>query len=384
MKKIFILFYLFAISLNSKGQDKTIVFDEEILTHNKAKSSNTSIKAEITKLKREADKFLDLSNLNVTTKIELPPSKDKHDFYSLSIYWWPNPKTSDGLPYIPKDGQPNPGRLKIKDLSNLIQISKAVKILGLTYYYTSDKKYSTKVQQILSIWFLNQKTKMNPNLNFSGSIPGVSNGRPEGIIDGRYFIELIDGMILAQEGISDETFIGVRNWFREYNNWLENSSIGKQGKNLTNNIGTSYYLQRLTCLRLLGENIKAKNLIKSEVIPLMNSQFDSEGGQILENKRTRSWTYSIANLKYWFNISKIADDLGIDLISKGPLSRGYYYLQSYTNSEKKWNKLQIKTVDYNTSLNTLIPYAERRLDKKNINSKISKMSSDFILSEIKF
>src|SRR6202161_4011709 len=32
-----------------------------------------------------------------------------HDFYSNGDYWWPNPNTTNGLPYIQRDGQTNPG-----------------------------------------------------------------------------------------------------------------------------------------------------------------------------------------------------------------------------------------------------------------------------------
>ena len=31
------------------------------------------------------------------------PSGDKHDYISVGTYWWPNPDTSDGLPYIRRD-----------------------------------------------------------------------------------------------------------------------------------------------------------------------------------------------------------------------------------------------------------------------------------------
>ena len=35
-----------------------------------------------------------------------------HDYYSNGDYWWPNPDTKDGLPYIQRDGQTNPDNFK--------------------------------------------------------------------------------------------------------------------------------------------------------------------------------------------------------------------------------------------------------------------------------
>jgi len=32
-----------------------------------------------------------------------------NDFYSNGDYWWPNPNTTNGLPYVQRDGQSNPG-----------------------------------------------------------------------------------------------------------------------------------------------------------------------------------------------------------------------------------------------------------------------------------
>src|ERR1035437_7316454 len=31
-----------------------------------------------------------------------------NDFYSNGDYWWPNPKTTNGLPYVQRDGQTTP------------------------------------------------------------------------------------------------------------------------------------------------------------------------------------------------------------------------------------------------------------------------------------
>lgn len=56
-------------------------------------------------LRREADKALKAGPFSVTFKTRLPPSKDKHDYLSLGIYWWPNPDAPDGLPYVRRAGQ---------------------------------------------------------------------------------------------------------------------------------------------------------------------------------------------------------------------------------------------------------------------------------------
>ena len=54
---------------------------------------------------KRADEHLKKGPYSVTYKKALPPSGDKHDYISMGPYWWPNPKTADGLPYIRRDGE---------------------------------------------------------------------------------------------------------------------------------------------------------------------------------------------------------------------------------------------------------------------------------------
>ena len=58
-------------------------------------------------LQREADKALQQPLLSVTDKRLTPPSGTKHDYLSLSAYWWPDPAKANG-PWQQRDGQVNP------------------------------------------------------------------------------------------------------------------------------------------------------------------------------------------------------------------------------------------------------------------------------------
>ncbi|WP_200791335.1 alginate lyase family protein, partial [Klebsiella variicola] len=59
-------------------------------------------------LQKKADLALKHPLFSVMDKTLVAASGDKHDYYSFPPYWWPNPDTKDGLPYIRKDGQTNP------------------------------------------------------------------------------------------------------------------------------------------------------------------------------------------------------------------------------------------------------------------------------------
>src|SRR5437588_2111836 len=71
--------------------------------------------AALRKLEGEARKALNGGPFSVTSKAATPPSGDKHDYMSQAPYFWPNPRTPNGLPYIRRDGERNPEINKITD-----------------------------------------------------------------------------------------------------------------------------------------------------------------------------------------------------------------------------------------------------------------------------
>ncbi|HCL31831.1 MAG TPA: hypothetical protein DIC52_25795, partial [Candidatus Latescibacteria bacterium] len=47
---------------------------------------------------------------SVIDKPTSPPSGDMQDYLSQGPYWWPDPKSADGLPWVRRDGEANPDR----------------------------------------------------------------------------------------------------------------------------------------------------------------------------------------------------------------------------------------------------------------------------------
>ena len=56
----------------------------------------------------DADEAMRKQPPTVMEKTKVPPSGDKHDYMGLAPYYWPDPKSKDGLPYIRHDGKANP------------------------------------------------------------------------------------------------------------------------------------------------------------------------------------------------------------------------------------------------------------------------------------
>jgi len=65
-------------------------------------------KAAYDDLIKQADEALTTRPYTVTDKERAGASGNVKDYVSLSRYFWPDPKSKDGLPYIRKDGYTNP------------------------------------------------------------------------------------------------------------------------------------------------------------------------------------------------------------------------------------------------------------------------------------
>ena len=82
-------------------------------------------------LRAEADRAMTAGPFTVVHKEKLPAQRATgHDYRSLAIYWWPNPDTPDGLPYVNRDGERNPETEKY-DAPQLHGMTGAVRTLAL-------------------------------------------------------------------------------------------------------------------------------------------------------------------------------------------------------------------------------------------------------------
>src|SRR5690606_41789327 len=99
---------MFIISTTTSGLQALWLWDVDKMQAIKGRLMWPEYEAADGKLLQQADKALTRKAYSVTQKDGIAPSGNKHDYVSLSRYWWPNPDTPDGLPYIYKDGQSNP------------------------------------------------------------------------------------------------------------------------------------------------------------------------------------------------------------------------------------------------------------------------------------
>ena len=269
------------------------------------------------KLIADADKALAVTPPSVMQKTKVPPSGDKHDYMSIAPYFWPNPATKDGLPYVRKDGKVNPeSRAEaVNDTLRARLVGSTVETLALGYYFTRDEKYAEHAAKVLRTWFLDPATKMTPHFRFAQAIPGVNDGRGTGLIEARGLADAADAAILlaGSKHWSAADQQALQAWGEGFFEWLLGSKNGQDERAAKNNHGTWYDVQAVKWALVLGRKDKAKELCVAAGPGRIGVQVEPDGKQPLELVRTATFSYSCFNLRALSTLAGLGEHAGVDL-----------------------------------------------------------------------
>ena len=289
-----------------------------------------------------ADKALGAKPASVMDKRSIPISGDRRDYVSLARYWWPNPADPKGA-YIRRDGDTNPDVESNRfDRSALGRMVREADTLALAYYYSGERRYADGTARVIRSWFLNPATAMNPNMNFAQAVPGVSNGRPEGVLDGAGFIAVIDaaGLIAPSGALTPADTAALEGWFSCYIDWMLKSTNGKAEGKASNNHGLWYDAQVARFALFARRPAIAIQIVAAFPKARIARQVDVSGAMPAELGRTRSFHYSLFALDAAYTLADSAACLGIDLYraeEKGrSLRKATDYVAGYRGRAADW------------------------------------------------
>jgi len=297
-------------------------------------------------LKKLADSALALKPLSVVGKSIPAASGDPHDYFSMGPYWWPNPDSANGLPYIRKDGQPNPDS-RNTDRPKLDELTQSVATLILFASEADSLPHAEKAAALVRAWFLDPATRMNPNLNYAQAIPGRTDGRGIGIIDTHSLIYLLDQLAhLPPTAWTAEDDQGLKQWFTAFVNWLLTSPNGRTENGEHNNHGTWYDAQVVAFSLYADQPDIARERIQTITRKRLCEQVELDGRQPHEIARTLSLSYSTFNLLAFVSLAQMGRHVGVDLWSDpetgSRLRAAIRFLLPYFRNPASWPHEQIK------------------------------------------
>ncbi|MCC8071719.1 MAG: alginate lyase family protein [Bacteroidales bacterium] len=292
-----------------------------------------------------ADSILALAPLSVMYKESVAPSGDRHDYLSQARYFWPNPATEDGLPYVNRDGETNPEIYRL-DRYPLSLTAERIKTLALAYYLSDDQRYGDKAAELVDAWFLNPATRMNPHLEYAQMVPGQNNGKGRcyGLIDAYSLVEMLQALQLAQTSsmLPTEQDKALRQWIGQLAKWMIESPQGQEESMMANNHSMAYDAELAALLLYSGEKSQALEVL-GRIDERILAQIDDNGHQPMELGRTLAYHYSQYNLGFVMDLMAMAREQGISLSEEAQrrVSEALRYLAQYVGHPAQWPYQQI-------------------------------------------
>jgi hypothetical protein len=288
-----------------------------------------------------AEQYLKEQPITVTATSSPRSAGGLHDFFSEGDYWWPDPQNPDG-PYIQRDGLTNPNNF-IDHRKYLMRLSVQVPALVAAWKLTGDERYARHAVKHLRAWFIDEKTKMNPNLQYAQAIHGRFTGRGIGIIDTIHLVEVARAIEwLKDSGSFNTTDLGrVIQWFSDYLQWMTSSKNGIDEREAKNNHGTCWVMQVAAFALLVGHRELVDYCRKRFKTVLVPNQISTDGSFPEELRRTKPYGYSLFNLDALSTICELlstqSDNLWTFSTTDGRgISKALSYMYPYIKDKKSW------------------------------------------------
>jgi hypothetical protein len=290
---------------------------------------------------KAANQYLKEAPITITASASSRSAGGLHDFFSEGDYWWPDPQNPDA-PYIQHDGMSNPNNFT-DHRRYLMRLSVQVPALVAAWKLTKDPRYAKLAARHLRAWFIDDSTRMNPNLQYAQAIHGRFTGRGTGIIDTIHLVEVARAVEVLEgsPALTQADIKGIKRWFADYLTWMTTSKNGTDERDAKNNHGTCWVMQVAAFAHLVGnEELKAycRTRFKTVLVP---NQIAADGRFPEELRRTKPYGYSLFNLEAMATVCQIlsspSDNLWTFALPDGRgIARAVEYMYPYIKDKKSW------------------------------------------------
>jgi hypothetical protein len=292
---------------------------------------------------KAADAYLKDQPVTVTAAHSPRSAGGLHDFFSEGDYWWPDPKNPDG-PYMQRDGMTNPDNF-VEHRKALMRLSVEAPALAAAWKITADKskatRYADRAAVHLRAWFVDDRTRMNPNLEYAQAIHGRFTGRGTGIIDTIHLVEVARAVEVLAPALSQRDLDAIKKWFADYTAWMTTHPYGIAERDATNNHGTCWVMQVAAFAHLTGDEKTLAYVNQRFKTVLLPNQEAADGSFPQEMRRTKPYGYSLFNLEAFSTIAQILstprDNLWTFELADGRgLRKAVAFMAPFIRDKSKW------------------------------------------------
>jgi alginate lyase len=290
---------------------------------------------------KAANQYLSEKPITITASSSPRSAGGLHDFFSEADYWWPDPKNPAG-PYVQRDGMSNPDNF-VEHRRALMRLSVQVPALVAAWKVTRDKRYAGHAAEHLRAWFVEARTRMNPNLQYAQAIHGITTGRGTGIIDTIHLVEVVRAIeVMEPSGaLSANEVAKIKQWFADYLQWMTTSKNGTDERDARNNHTTCWVMQVAAFAHLVGDQKLldyCRERFKTVIVP---NQIAANGSFPEELRRTKPYGYELFNLEAMATLCQILSTRQEDLFAfqtadgRG-FRRAVEYMAPFIADKKSW------------------------------------------------
>jgi len=289
---------------------------------------------------RAAARYIGLQPSTITSYPSSRSPGGLHDYFSQADYFWPNPADPGGK-YINRDGQSNPDNFN-DHRKAMVALSIQMPALTAAWLLTRNPRYGKHAADHLRAWFITPASRMNPNLEYSQGVHGVSTGRSYGIIDTLHLVEVARAAsLLAPKMLTRQEQASLYAWFREYLLWMKTSEKGMAERKTLNNHAVCWALQAAEFARLIDDHetrAEVRTQYKDLFVP---NQMAVNGSFPQELKRTKPYSYSIFNFDTMAMLCQSLQGDGEDMFAftlqdgRG-ICKGAAFLYPYLRDKSTW------------------------------------------------
>jgi hypothetical protein len=296
-------------------------------------------------------KFIDILDMELPSitqnTSEIKQQTGANNFTSLAAFYHADPNSVTGFPYIRIDGNRNPLAATTSDNKFLSKFYSLFFPCSILYHLTKSENYAIKAIESLQTFFINDNTKMNPGLTYSGIVIGDSmeDLRIRGAVIDTNNLSLLPDfieLIKSSENWTTEVNDSMVSWFDSLSDWFKTNPRGILQSGYSHNIKTSYVKQLCSYLCACGKEVEARTYLENNVRALLSAQIDSDGKQVLEMDRVKNRHYSNFNLGMLVELATMSNSLGIniwnyeDTDGRGSIKKAMKYLCYYYLHPEEW------------------------------------------------